>query len=148
MGWNTKDLERLKKENKIRGYSLPTGKPRQEPRGKIVAKHFKRSDDKKDWIASNLLYWCNSQVVQLTEEYLFDETRERRFKFDWAIVSLKIAIEYEGGLLNPRSGHRSVTGINRDVTKYNLATMQGWRVLRFTSENYKTLLQALKKFEQ
>lgn len=148
MRFTEKHLQDLKSKGLIRGYEMPEKKKSQEPKGKIVSKHFNRGDKKKDFISWFLLDWCSKQAVQLFEEYKFDETGERKFKFDYAIPEIKLAVEYEGGLLNPRSGHRSVQGINRDVTKYNLAALQGWTVIRLTAENYKTLPQALKKYEK
>lgn len=67
----------------------------------------------------------------------------RKFRFDWAIPSEKIAIEYEGlfGKMcqfckMTKSGHLTVQGYDKDCIKYNLAAIEGWRVLRYTAKNY------------
>ena len=60
-------------------------------------------------------------------EYRFDEVR--KFLFDYAIPSHMIAIEKEGGIYTGQA-HGSITGILRDVEKYNLATSLGWSVIR------------------
>jgi very-short-patch-repair endonuclease len=99
---------------------------------------------KRDIERLKLWYFANQNALVLEEEYCFAQP-ERNFRFDWAFPSLKIAIEYEGGLLDHRSGHRSVKGVNKDVTKYNLAQQKGWKVLRFTAENYTTLIPELNK---
>jgi very-short-patch-repair endonuclease len=71
-------------------------------------------------------------------EYRFDE--KRKFKFDIALPELKIAIEYEG-IVSAKSRHTSKTGYSKDCEKYNLATVQGWKVLRYTALNYTNLYQ-------
>ena len=60
------------------------------------------------------------------EEFVFSE---RKFRFDYAFVDKKVAVEQEGGIWT-RSGHSHPTGIIRDMEKYNLAASLGWRVLR------------------
>ena len=77
-----------------------------------------------------------------TEEYRFDKAR--RFKFDWANKEKMIAIEYEG-LMSEKSGHTTVKGYTSNCDKYNLATILGWRVLRYTALNFKQLEIDLKK---
>ncbi len=63
---------------------------------------------------------------------------ERRFRFDFAIPSKMIAVEYEG-LMSEKSGHTTETGYTKDTDKYNLATKLGWQVYRFTILNYNTI---------
>jgi hypothetical protein len=76
----------------------------------------------------------------LIEDYVtelqFDEVR--KFRFDWAIPSLKIGIEYEG-IMSTKSRHTTISGYSKDIEKYNLAITLGWRVLRYTAKNYKDL---------
>lgn len=78
-------------------------------------------------------------------EYRFHSTR--KWAFDYASPVLRIAIEIEGGVYGrgkpcplckrKRGGaHSSVTGILRDIEKYNEATVAGWRVLRFTPKQF------------
>lgn len=63
-------------------------------------------------------------------EYRF--YKPRKFMFDFAWVEHKLAVEIEGGVF---SGGRHVRGIGytKDCHKYNLAAIEGWTVLRFTS---------------
>lgn len=91
----------------------------------------------------NLLYWCNEKALQLEEEHRFHS--ERLFRFDFAIVSLKIAIEYEGGIFMEKSGHNTAKHYTKDANKYNLAVEGGWKLLRYTAINYKNVIQDLKK---
>lgn len=87
---------------------------------------------------------------ELVEEHQFHE--ERRFRFDFAIPTLRIGIEVEGGVdANPsdridaaggmlfkregkKSRHTTSEGYERDCVKYNLAQINGWWVLRFTPQ--------------
>lgn len=74
-------------------------------------------------------------------EFQFHPTRKWRFDFAWP--DYRVAIEKEGGIyagkgrqcqccLQPLGGaHRSVTGILRDIEKYNEAQRLAWHVLRF-----------------
>jgi len=61
-------------------------------------------------------------------EYKFH--RWRKWRFDFALLDLKIAIEIEG--LNPKgkSRHTTVTGFRNDCEKYNHAAIDGWTVIR------------------
>jgi hypothetical protein len=58
----------------------------------------------------------------------------RRWRFDMTIPELKIAIEYEG-INSKKSRHTSAVGYTGDTEKYNEATIQGWRILRYTAIN-------------
>jgi hypothetical protein len=109
-----------------------------------VGKSAKGSKAKEEmW---SILCWCGEYVVQ---EHKFSE--ERKFKFDFALPKEKIAIEYEGlGLRTDKSGgvdksgHTSPTGYTSNCEKYNLATVLGWKLLRYTALNYKDLERDLK----
>jgi len=54
----------------------------------------------------------------------------RRWRFDFAWPSLRLAAEIEGGIFN-RGRHVSPRGFIADAEKYNSATRAGWRVMRF-----------------
>lgn len=61
-------------------------------------------------------------------EHLFNP--ERGYRFDLAWPPAMIAVEGEGGILQKGKGHSSVSGILRDVEKYNSAALLGWTVIR------------------
>jgi len=63
------------------------------------------------------------------KEYRF--TPERRWRFDFAIPELKIAIEIEGGIWT-NGRHSRGSGYTKDLEKYNTATALGWRIFRFS----------------
>lgn len=79
------------------------------------------------------------------KELVFDSSR--KFRFDWAIPDKKIAIEYEGvGVAKGgKSRHTTKIGYATDCEKYNLAVINGWRVLRYTSKNYQQVMNDLTK---
>lgn len=68
-------------------------------------------------------------------EYHFHPTR--RWRFDFALPDQKIAIEVEGGLFI-RGRHARGAGIEKDIEKYNSATLLGWKVIRVTNKMIKS----------
>lgn len=62
----------------------------------------------------------------LVREYEFDPAR--KWKFDFAFPSQKLAAEVEGRYHRTWAGHRN------DCEKFNEAARQGWRVLRFPTD--------------
>ena len=71
----------------------------------------------------------------------------RRFRFDIAILSYRIAIEYEGMVkTGERGGHQMIHHYTKNCTKYNLAAIDGWTMLRYTGLNYKEFEQNLVDF--
>lgn len=74
-------------------------------------------------------------VEDVRQEYKF--LHDRRFRFDVAIPSSKVAIEFEGGIWS-NGRHTRGKGYANDAKKYNMATMHGWRLLRYTTEDTKT----------
>lgn len=58
---------------------------------------------------------------------------ERRWKFDWAWVDRKLALEVEGGIWIAGGGrHNRPAGMLKDFAKYNRAAVLGWRILKCT----------------
>lgn len=78
--------------------------------------------------------------VSYVTEYRFSADRE--FKFDIAILDMNVGIEYEG-IFSEKSRHTGVKGYTEDANKYNLAQLEGWKVLRYTAKNYKNFLDDL-----
>lgn len=79
-----------------------------------------------------LYYWrvLAEDLPAPVQEYRFARPA-RQFRFDFCWVNSRVAVEIEGGVY---SGGRHVRpkGYTSDVEKYNMATMLGWRVLRYT----------------
>jgi hypothetical protein len=82
-----------------------------------------------------------STGLTIVPELKFSETR--KFKFDWAIPSMMLAIEYEG-IYSAVSGHTTMKGYSSNCEKYNLATVGGWSILRYTALNYQNIEQDIK----
>lgn len=85
--------------------------------------------------------------LEAVKEFQFHDVR--KWRFDYAIPSAKIAIEVEGGVFKKRSfvnkqtgfiettvggRHTSGVGFLKDMEKYNTATSLGWRILRATPD--------------
>lgn len=67
-------------------------------------------------------------------EFRFHE--KRRYRFDYAWPAFHFSVEYDGGFGKygkAKSGHRTRSGIERDIHKLNLAQSMGWRVYRITA---------------
>lgn len=62
----------------------------------------------------------------LTPQYPFDSSR--RWTFDFAFPSQKLALEVDGRY------HRTFKGQRSDSEKFNEATRQGWRTLRLPAD--------------
>lgn len=121
--------------------ALRKPRPRAKVNGKIVSKHFKKRSKEKDWIGLQLFAWCQEKAVILRTEYIFD-VNGRKWKFDYCIESLKIAIEYNG-IMSEKSRHTSITGYSEDMNKITAASKQGWIILQYTPLNYRKMIKDL-----
>ena len=83
------------------------------------------------------------QGIKFEKEYMFHP--RRKWRFDFAIVEKKIAIEYEGIFGGGKSRHTTVSGYTADSEKYNEAAKLGWKVLRYTAKSYGKLIEDLKQ---
>lgn len=71
---------------------------------------------------------CLSELrMEVVKEFQFHPTR--RWRFDYAIPSHKIALEVEGGVFS-KGRHTRGAGFIGDIEKYNEAARLGWRVVR------------------
>lgn len=62
----------------------------------------------------------------------------RKFRFDCANPIEKIAIEIEGGIwLGRNGGHTGGIGYEQNMEKYNLAVLEGWKILRYSPATLK-----------
>jgi len=75
------------------------------------------------------LYWRGLNGPPLTPEHKFHP--KRRWRFDFAHVETKTAVEIEGGVWSG-GRHTRGTGYVGDCEKYNAATREGWAVFRLT----------------
>jgi len=109
------------------------------PKKKKAAKKAADSDPKGLAYIKSVL---TTMGIPYVTELRFHEVR--MFRFDIAIEDKKISIEYEG-IFSGKSRHTTFSGYTRDSVKYNLATTEGWRVLRYTATNYKDFDNDIKK---
>lgn len=70
--------------------------------------------------------------VEVVKEHVFHFTR--KWRFDYAIPALKVAIEIDGGVWN-YGRHNRAQGYINDMEKLNTAASLGWVVLRFTTHD-------------
>lgn len=95
---------------------------------------------------------AKSEIEMVLKHGGYDYVKElkfhpsRKWRFDFAIESLRIAIEYEG-IMSEKSRHTTISGMSRDCEKYNTAQLLGWKVLRFTAINYKNLASILMEYQ-
>ena len=60
----------------------------------------------------------------------------RLFAADFAIPSIRLLIECQGGIYTGQA-HGSVKGIRADLERGNHAALHGWRVMRFETSDVK-----------
>lgn len=79
---------------------------------------------------------CFLRVFQFPKaERQFHFALGRKYSADFAWPDKKLLVEIEGGIWKPGGGaHSHPLGIERDIEKYNLATAEGWRVIRVTGK--------------
>jgi len=63
-------------------------------------------------------------------EYRFDASRRWRFDFAW--LAPRVALEVEGGTYSG-GRHSRGSGFEKDAEKYNRAAILGWTVIRVTT---------------
>lgn len=113
------------------GKSVGTGKP-------VIKKNTNTAE--KATLSLLLHELCKKYNLQLYEEVM--AIPDRKFRFDWAIPAIKVAIEYEG-LFSEKSRHTTIEGFTKDCEKYNLTQLNGWKVFRYTAVNYQQAYQQI-----
>lgn len=141
MKFNRKSLDKMVNDGNIRSYKMDQ-RPESGFSSDRVPQSARNRSKAKDWLAWNLPFWANDHALVLETEYKFAQDRD--WRFDWAIPSLKIAIEFEGGVfMSSNSGHKSVKDFAKDGEKYNRATILGWSLIRLNAIDYSTALKQL-----
>lgn len=79
--------------------------------------------------------WNSLNGPELVREHQF--IGNRKWRFDFANIQTRIAIEIEGGTWSG-GRHTRGSGYAKDCEKYNAATALGWRVFRLTSDMINT----------
>lgn len=85
-----------------------------------------------------------ANINEPVAEYKFDSVRKWRFDYAW--IKEKLALEVEGGVWmsakGKKSRHFTGKGALADMEKYNHAASLGWRIIRVTPQqlfNQKTI---------
>lgn len=67
--------------------------------------------------------------VDLVQEY--EPFQDRKYRLDFSLPDLKIAIEKEGGIWMKGGGaHSRPQNIERDIEKYTRLSVEGWIIIR------------------
>lgn len=82
--------------------------------------------------------WVKGICPDAIEEYQFCPIR--KFRADVFVPSLNVLIEYEG-INSAKSGHTTMAGYTKDCDKYNLASLMGFKLLRYTALNKSDILR-------
>lgn len=70
--------------------------------------------------------------LEIVKEHRFCPSR--RWRFDYAIIDLKIAVEVDGAVW-VGGRHNRAAGYVADMEKLNIAASMGWLVLRITTDD-------------
>jgi hypothetical protein len=70
--------------------------------------------------------------IDWQKEYKFDA--KRKWRFDYAVLDIKCAIELDGATFVPGTGHNSGIGLRGWREKNNAAMSAGWRVWHYAPE--------------
>lgn len=84
---------------------------------------------------SNLAMQLRAVKIQFEQEFRFHP--KRKWKADFHLIGKKILIEVEGGIWSG-GRHTRGKGYIGDMEKYNSATMMGYQVIRFSTEQVKS----------
>jgi hypothetical protein len=132
-------LKKKQKQGLIRGYRV-TLSSKKGQRKKLLKKVGKQ----KYWMEIVLQEWCEKKGYELVPEFQF--LTNRKFRFDYSVPVIKLAIEYEG-IYSQKSRHTTKEGYSKDAEKYTAAAVNGWKVLRYTASTYKNLTKDLEEIK-
>lgn len=103
----------------------------EEYRREIAGQAKARKVAKVDYKAIFLHQIAALRLPEPVPEHRF--TEHRNWRFDWAYLDQRIAIEYQGGNFGyngtGRGGHASVAGLARDYEKITAASLHGWMLI-------------------
>jgi very-short-patch-repair endonuclease len=93
---------------------------------------------------STLSLQLKALKIEFEQEFKFHP--DRKWKADFHLVDKKILVEVEGGIWSG-GRHTRGKGYLGDLEKYNAATMLGYQVIRFSTEQVKSGL-AIQQIEK
>ncbi len=86
------------------------------------------------------------KTLKIEFEQEFEFHPKRKWKADFHLIDKKILVEVEGGIWSG-GRHTRGKGYIGDIQKYNAATMMGYQVIRFSTEQVKSGL-AIQEIEK
>ncbi|MDM1771055.1 DUF559 domain-containing protein [Acinetobacter indicus] len=92
---------------------------------------------------AKLVQHLKALKIDFVQEFQFHTSR--KWRADFHISNTKLLIEVEGGIWS-NGRHTRGKGYLGDMEKYNTATMMGYQVLRFSTEQVKSSF-AIKQIE-
>jgi len=90
----------------------------------------------------NIELKLRSLALDYKREYL--PIKGTKVRADFYIPSMNLLIEYEG-IVSNKSRHTSILGYSKDCEKYNLYSLSGYKLLRYTVITLHNLIEDLKK---
>lgn len=127
LGKDVPPLPSVRQTETVRG---KRGGKTSKERAKPVEREYKASDGEARLMQQMQL----AGITDYVREHQFHPARRWRLDFAWP--SHKLAVEVEGGTFSG-GRHTRGTGYRRDIEKYNQLCLQGWHLLRFTTEMVK-----------
>ena len=82
-----------------------------------------------------LAFHLRAAGIEFERQYAY--SRPRKFRADFAFPAARLLAEIQGGVYS-RQAHGSITGVLADIERLNVATLSGWRLLRFTPQAVKS----------
>jgi very-short-patch-repair endonuclease len=79
-----------------------------------------------------VIAWFKAHGIDVVPEYRFHA--RRKWRFDFAVLSAKVAIEVQGGIFT-QGRHTRGAALLKEMEKLNHAAAAGWRVLYSTPDN-------------
>lgn len=112
-------------------YKRLYAKPRSKPKRRVLVKKERVVSEGEATLVQHL----KTHKISFEQEYKFHPTR--KWRADFLITGTKILIEVEGGVWSG-GRHTRGKGYIGDMEKYNSASMMGFTVLRFCTEQVKS----------
>lgn len=85
----------------------------------------------KDFITQSILARLRENFPDAVSEFKFHPVR--KFRFDFAVPSAKVAVEVNGAIW-VQGRHSRGSGLRSEYEKMRLAAIAGWRVLPFATD--------------
>lgn len=86
-------------------------------------------------LESLLLFQLQALKIEPIREFRFHQ--KRRWRFDFAYPEIKMAIEVQGGVFT-NGAHVRGAFYQKEMEKFRIAAMHGWKVLPYTSPDIRS----------